>query len=466
METSRRARSTNLKASYDILIIGGGATGLGVAVDAATRGFSVLLVEQSDFAKATSSRSTKLIHGGLRYLEQGDIHLVHEALHERGLLCQNASEIVHPLPFVIPLFRWWHRPFYGIGLKAYDWLAGRRNLAPSKFIGAQEARARLPNVKHSGLRGGILYFDGQFDDARLALALAHTAIAHGATVLNYTPAISVHKQGATINVDGVLHEVRAQLVINAAGIFSDEIRALDDPSARPLIRHSRGVHLVLGSSFMPSQSAMLIPRTDDGRLLFLTPWLGKLLLGTTDVTVDHPELEPRPSAEEVDFLLHHAARYLTRAPKRSDVLSCFAGLRPLVAKGEEKSSALSREHRILLSPNGLLSIMGGKWTTYRKMAQDTLDFAGAHSLIEQRPCQTETLRLLTSSSPADLAAATRQAVDKEMALTVEDVLARRTRTLFLDARKAIDAAPQVASLMGLPPEAAFQFQSLAHNYLL
>jgi glycerol-3-phosphate dehydrogenase len=481
--------------TWDIIVIGGGATGLGIAVDARTRGYRTVLLEEWDFAKATSSRSTKLVHGGVRYLKQGNVSLVLEALRERGLLCRNAPHLVHDLAFVVPRYRWWEGPFYGIGFKLYDRLAGKLNIAPSRQLNRQETIARIPNVETENLIGGAMYHDAQFDDARLALALARTAADHDAVLINYMPVTALTKQGGMVNgvaaIDresGRSFELQARVVINATGVFADDVRRMDDGGADDMISPSQGVHLVLDRSFQPSDTAIMVPKTDDGRVLFVIPWQERCLVGTTDTPVGRPEIEPRALKQEIEFILRNAARYLAHDPSEADVLSVSAGLRPLVrsngARGETKS--VSREHTVLISDSGLVTIIGGKWTTYRKMAQDTVDDAIPVGGLPERPCVTETLRLhgwvqrddacLAAAGPlqmygseaaevrAFLAEDARRgellhprlpytcgqvlwAARHEMARTVDDVLARRTRSLLLDARASIEVAPRAAELL-------------------
>ncbi len=503
--------------AFDIAIIGGGASGLGAALDAASRGHSVLLVEQSDFAKGTSSRSTKLVHGGVRYLKQGNVALVLEALRERGLLCRNAPHLVHSLPFVIPSYHWWEGPFYGIGLKVYDGLAGRLGLEPSRWLTRENVLELLPNLEREGLGGGIIYHDGQFDDARLAVNLAQTAAEHGAVMLNHLRCDGLLKENGHVcglrlvdEEGGLEFEVRARAVINATGVFADAVRALDEPEAPPLLSPSQGIHLVLPADFLPGNTAVMIPKTDDGRVLFAVPWHGRLVVGTTDTPVKRPVLEPRALPEEIDFLFNQITRYLTRDPSRHDVLSVFAGLRPLIKAGAESPAALSRDHLISISASGLITLGGGKWTTYRKMAEDVVDHAEMVGGLEQRACITRDLpvhgaggapadegshlrvygadaagiRSLAALAPAlgarlhprleFLEAEVIWHVRQEMARTVEDVLARRTRALLLDAGASLEAAPRVAELLAaeLGRDASWQahqvrlFHHLALGYLL
>lgn len=503
------------KPLWDLIIIGGGATGLGAAVDAAARGYKTLLLEQSDFAKGTSSRSTKLIHGGLRYLQQGNLGLVTEALHERGLLRKNAPHLVHHLPFLVPLYHWWEGPFYGMGLKVYDLLAGDLGLKPSRHLSRRQTLQAVPTIQREGLRGGALYFDGQFDDARLAITLAKTAADQGATLLNYMPVTSLIKKNeklvgvrATDLETGVHYQLKSRAIINATGIFSDELRKMDQPRAKPLLEPSQGVHLVLPASFLPTSTALLVPHTDDKRVIFLVPWHGKVLIGTTDIPVRRPSLEPSALQKEIDFLLEHAARYLTKPPTREDILSVFAGQRPLVRSDEASTAALSRDHVITVSVSGLITIVGGKWTTYRKMAEDVVNRAVSIGKLPPRPTITQNLTLhgyqktvnlsdhwsLYGTEAANIKQLIRKdpslrkkisppfpytlgevvwAAQEEMARTVEDILARRTRILFLDARAAIAAAPLVAKILAreLKKSTAWEksqvkeFTQLARKYL-
>src|SRR5436305_5152015 len=493
---------------WDLLVVGGGATGLGTAVEAAARGFRTLLAEAGDFAGGTSSRSTKLVHGGVRYLRQGDVGLVLEALRERGRLLANAPHLVRELAFVVPTYAAWERPFYGIGLKLYDLLAGRLGLGPSRRLSREEALARLPTLEPAGLRGGIVYQDAQFDDARLAIALARTLVDLGGTAVNYMPVTGLLKEGGLVRgalardaESGEEHAVRARVVVNAAGVFADAVRHLDDPASPPVIAPSQGVHLVLDRSFQPGDSAILVPHTADGRVLFAVPWHGRVVVGTTDTPVDRPALEPRPLAPEIEFLLTHAARYLTRDPAPADVLACFAGLRPLVrpaAGAGRDTAALSRDHALLVSPSGLVTLAGGKWTTYRRMGEDAVDHAALLAGLPEAPSVSATLPLhgwTGASAPlaegtaygADLPALDRLAGERpgwgeplhprlpyrvceavwavrhEMARTVEDVLARRTRALLLDARASVEAAPAVARLLAaeLGRDAAWERQQVS-----
>jgi glycerol-3-phosphate dehydrogenase len=504
--------------AWDMIVVGGGATGVGVAIDAAARGYDVLLLEQSDFGKGTSSRSTKLAHGGVRYLEQGDIGLVIEALKERGLLLHNAPHLVHDLAFIVPTYDWWETPFYGLGLKLYQWLGGKHGIGGSRTLSKQETLERVPTLKAEGLRGGALYCDGQFDDARLLIHMVATAFEQGATLLNYVEVTRLRKDAAGF-VNGVTardvetgNEFRAaaKVVINATGAFSDLMRMKAEPSAASMIIPSQGVHLVFDASFLPGENAVMVPHTGDGRVLFAIPWHGHTLVGTTDTPVTAATLEPIAQEQEIDFILATAGRYLTKAPTRDDVLSVFAGIRPLVrATRTTNTAALSRDHVIQIDRSGLLTICGGKWTTYRHMAEDCVDQAATLAQLPERPCVTEHLHIhgfhdstrqfdplaVYGSDACDihklvevdanlgeslhpalpyLKAEIIWATRHEMARTVEDALARRTRALFLNARAAIAMAPAVAELMaselgwdeGTRTRQLEAFRDVASNYVL
>jgi len=471
--------------AWDVCIIGGGATGLGAALDASVRGFKTILFEQHDFAKATSSRSTKLVHGGVRYLQQGNIKLVMEALKERGVLMKNAPHLVHNQKFVVPNYKWWEGPFYGIGLKIYDWMAGKLGLGPSQFLSKDETLALAPTLDPEGLRGSIVYHDGQFDDARLALSIAQTAADHDGVVLNYfavTNLIKAHKKIAGVRVKDVLtgneYEVKSKVVINATGIFTDEVLKMDNAHHTRMIAHSQGIHLVVDKEFLPGDTAIMIPKTDDGRVLFAVPWHNKIVLGTTDTPVSKPSLEPVPKADEIDFILTHIGRYLSKDPQLSDVRSMFAGLRPLVKGKTKKTAALSRDHLITVSESGLITITGGKWTTYRGMAEDVVDIAVEKNNLQGRKSSTTDLRLHGHDQPCIPAdSITEQdigkAVTDEMCVTPEDYLSRRTRHLLLDARSAIAAAPFVTKIMAAKmnkddlwiKQQTDDFINLAKNYI-
>jgi glycerol-3-phosphate dehydrogenase len=487
------ARVEDHRGPWDMVFVGGGATGVAGALDAASRGYEVLLLDQSDFGKATSSRSTKLVHGGVRYLQQGNLPLVMGALHERGLMRQNAPHLVHDLGFVVPNYTWWEAPFYGMGMKVYDMLAGRYGFGRSRVLSIQETVERIPTIALEGLRGGVAYYDGQFDDARMLLNMAQTAAEQGATLVNYAKVVGLTKDGEGF-VHGVVmrdmesgleREVRAKVVINCTGPFADELRQMNDPEARSMIAGSTGVHVVLDRSFLPGDSAIMVPRTADGRVLFAIPWYDKVLVGTTDVPTTNFTLEPWPTQEEVDFILENADGYLDRSPTRDDILSVFSGIRPLVkAADDANTSQLSRDHTITVTKSGLVTIAGGKWTTCRHMAEDLVDNALVVGDLEPKPCVTAQLRIhgyhryaekfgdlafYGSDAPAIRDSLRRHseyaekihprlpvvagqvvwAVRQEMARTVDDVLARRTRCLLFDAQAAIDAAPEVARIMAV-----------------
>ena len=504
---------------YDLAIIGGGATGLGVALDAAARGLRVVLIESHDFAKGTSSRATKLVHGGVRYLAQGNIALVREALHERSTLLQNAPHLAQSLAFVMPSYKYWEIPFYGIGLKMYDTLAGKAGLGPTEFLSRAETRHCLPTVQLKGLIGGVKYWDGQFDDARLALALARTAATRSALLVNYCAATGlIHEAGKVTGLTcedretGHSYLLQARCVINATGVWVDEFRQKDGEAigraVKTMVAPSQGVHIVVDREFLPTDHALLVPKTEDGRVVFAVPWLGKLILGTTDTPRHDLAREPEAFEEEVEFILREAARYLSRAPTRADIKSIWVGLRPLVKPPDDEgdhTKGLSREHTVLVSRSGLVTVTGGKWTTYRAMAEDVLEKCFDANLLERLNAGvTKNLRLLGADGPVtagpkisdasglhsygserrtvrSLPGAQRQlggglseamvrfAARYEYARTVEDVLARRSRLLFLDARLASTLATQVGTILqdetGVDPQLE-AFFSLAKQYLL
>ncbi len=506
---------------WDVAIIGGGATGLGIAVDAATRGLRTILIEQSDFAKGTSSRSTKLVHGGVRYLQQGDITLVREALQERGRMMKNAPHLVYNTRFIIGQYRWWERAFYTIGLTFYDILAGKLGFGRSLPLSKKSTLKEIPMLSEKNLRGGVVYHDGQFDDARMAITLALTARDNGAVCLNYVKAESLLKDDDG-KIFGVLArdvlnnsaplKIKSKVVINATGVFVDDIMIMDAPETSKKVRPSQGVHLVVDSSFLGGSSALMIPKTSDGRVLFGVPWHGKVILGTTDTPLNKETLEPRALDEEVDFILKQAGEYLAPKPTRADVLCVFAGLRPLAAPtnpNEKRTKEISRSHKIYISNSGLVSITGGKWTTYRAMAEDVLNRALESADIESKKCSTKNLKLhgykknlsrtdwnsvygtdiekIDAIIASDKSSSEKllpnypfkkvhviHAVRDEFAHTVEDVLARRIRLLFLDARAAIEVAPKVAEIVAkeLGKDEVWkknqieEFTKLARGYIL
>jgi glycerol-3-phosphate dehydrogenase len=503
---------------WDMVVVGGGATGVGVALDAAARGYEVLLLERADFGKGTSSRSTKLVHGGVRYLEQGNVSLVMEALKERGLLRQNAPHLVSDLAFVVPNYEWWEAPFYGLGLKVYNLLSGHYGFGDSEILSKEETLERLPTIQTEGLRGGVVYYDGQFDDARLLINMVTTAAEQGATLLNYAPVTGLTRDEEGF-VDGVVardeesgqaFRATARVVINAAGPFCDAVRRLAEPDVTPIVAPSQGIHLVFDGAYLPGGNAIMVPHTADGRVMFAIPWHEHTLVGTTDTPIPEASLEPRPLDEEIEFILETAGRYLRRPVTRSDVRSVFVGIRPLVRAGDASSTAaLSRDHTIHIDHSGLLTLTGGKWTTYRNMAEDCVNQAATLARLPEKPCPTRDLNIhgfhrqaprfgslavygsdalpiqdLMRSEPgleeplhpalSSCEAEVVWAARFEMARTVEDVLARRTRALFLEARAAIEVAPRVAELLAgeLARDEAWaraqveEFRALAEGYLI
>ena len=505
----------NKKKPWDIIIIGGGASGLGAAVDAASRGYRTLLLEKNDFAKGTSSRSTKLVHGGVRYLQNGDISLVIEALKERGIMRKNAPHLVQDLSFVIPSYDWWNSPFYGIGLKIYDMMAGNLGLGPSTLLDREETINLIPNVKKKGLRGGVIYHDGQFDDARMAISLAQTAENHGASLINYCSVTSLIKDvdmitGVTARDEfsGEEFNILAKVVVNATGVFSDQIIQMDQPGSRKLIVPSQGVHIVLDKSFLNGPHAIMVPHTTDGRVLFAVPWNDYVVVGTTDTLIEQTLEEPIALEEEISFILENAGAYMTTPPTRTDVKSVFSGLRPLAAPEDNGSATkeISRHHKVTVSTSGLVSILGGKWTTYRKMSEDLINTAQSVGGLPERACISHSLPIhgydynsdwsnplhvygtdiekilklddAGNDSLSNQLHLTKNqiswAVREEMAMTVEDVLARRSRALFLNAEATLALAPKVAQIIA--EEAGHdqewidqqlkEFNAIAQNYLL
>ncbi len=516
MKRTEQLQQAKTDKIWDVVIIGGGASGLGIAVDAATRGYSTLLLERVDFSKGTSSRSTKLVHGGVRYLAQGDVKLVREALRERGRLAKNAPHLFKSESFIIPGEKWWTAYYYTLGLKIYDALAGKLSIGRTKYLNRHQANEELAGVKPEKLNNAVCYYDGQFDDSRLAINLAQTAIENGATAVNYCGVIGLDKntQGKVCGVkvkdmlDGEEFDVKAKCIINATGVFTNEINKMDNPTVGDTIVPSQGIHLVIDREFLPGNSALMVPKTSDGRVLFAVPWHDKLVVGTTDTLVQEAEYEPKPLEQEVDFILKTAEDYLIKAPTREDVRCVYVGLRPLAAPKDSNQSTkeVSRSHKVEISSSGLVDIIGGKWTTYRQMAEDTLDAAIKANLLPSKNCCTENLRIhgyasadwstylgfygsdrqyieiLAKENPEYaekihpdypfFVAEVIWAVREEMAQTLEDVLARRVRLLFLDARAAKEVAPKVAAIMAkeLNKDDAWiadqvqRFQTLAEQY--
>ena len=515
MNRSQQIQQLKTTNHWDIIIIGGGATGLGAAVDSAARGYKTLLVEQHDFGKGTSSRSTKLVHGGVRYLQQGNFRLVRNALRERGLLLKNAPHIAHPLKLVLPAYRWWEKLYYGLGLKVYNFLSAKLSLGGTEMLSIKKTQEYIKGLDGKKLSGGVSYYDGQFDDARLCVSLALTAGDVSATVLNHCKVTSlIHElekvKGVVIEdvLDGKVYEARGTIVINATGVFVDEILKMDDDALLKTISPSQGIHIVVDKKFFPGEQALFIPRTDDGRVLFAVPFHDKVIIGTTDTSVENASAEPVALEEEVTFVINHFNRYVHTGLQRSDIKSVFAGLRPLVkVPGKKKTALLPRDHTIWVSKGGMVNISGGKWTTYRKMAQEVILKAHYTGGLAYTRCQTETMKLHGWMKKVDFndplyyygsdAAAIRYLQDQgysqlihpelpytvaevawavlnEMAMTVEDVLARRTRALFLDAKSAIEAAPLVADIMmkemnkdeAWKQQQLKEFNEVAEGYLL
>ena len=478
----------NKVLEWDIVIIGGGASGLGIAVDASKRGYKTLLLEKHDFGKGTSSRSTKLIHGGVRYLQNGDITLVIESLKERGILKRNAPHLVQDLSFVIPTYDWWASPFYGIGMKIYDMMAGKLGLGKSVIISKGETEKLIPNVNKKGLRGGVIYHDGQFDDSRMAITLALSANPKKTALLNYCNVDGLIKKNNEIvglsftdSINSKKYQVKSKVVINATGVFAEDIIRMDQPQIKKMIQPSQGVHIVLEKKFLKSKHAILIPQTSDGRVLFAVPWKNYVVVGTTDTQIKNASEEPKPLKEEIDFILKNASKYMTIKPKKDDIKSVFAGLRPLAATSDKKSTKeVSRSHKIDISPSGLISVLGGKWTTYRKISEDAIDTAISINKLKKKKCKTKKTKLfgykkkVDFSDPMHVYGSLKKKVESlggiddnnslstkfyitnniiewsiihEMALTLEDILARRTRCIFLDSNESKLIAPNVAKKM-------------------
>ena len=515
MNRIKSLKKISKKKIWDLVIIGGGSSGLGIAVDSASRGYKTLLIEKYDFSKGTSSRSTKLVHGGVRYLQNGDISLVIEALRERGIMRKNAPHLVRDLSFVIPSYDWWNSPFYGIGLKIYDMMSGKLGLGPSTLLKREEIIKLIPNVKKNGLKGGVIYHDGQFDDARMAISLAQTAENHGATLINYFGVEDLIKDNEMIagvvardSIENKTYKIMAKGVINATGVFSDSITNLDIKKRKKTIVPSQGVHIVLDKSFLAGNHAIMVPHTTDGRVLFAVPWNNYVIVGTTDTQIEKSNIEPIPLDEEIKFILKNAGSYMKSAPTFKDIKSVFAGLRPLAApeNNEKASKEISRHHKVTVSTSGLVSILGGKWTTYRKMAEDTVNTARSVAGLQERECITHNLtihgydyssnwenpihfygtdieKIENLCSEGNSSISEKFFISKnqiiwsirnEMAMTLEDVMARRTRCLFLDARESLKIAPKVLEIMAkemkkkvdwIKNESA-NFEKVAKNYIV
>ena len=515
MNRTKSLKKISKKKIWDLVIIGGGSSGLGIAVDSASRGYKTLLIEKHDFSKGTSSRSTKLVHGGVRYLQNGDISLVVEALRERGIMRKNAPHLVRDLSFVIPSYDWWNSPFYGIGLKIYDMMSGKLGLGPSTLLNKDEIVKLIPNVKKKGLKGGVIYHDGQFDDARMAISLAQTAENHGATLINYFGVEDLIKEKEMIagvvardSIENKSYKIMAKGVINATGVFSDSITNLDIKKRKKTIVPSQGVHIVLDKSFLAGNHAIMVPHTTDGRVLFAVPWNNYVIVGTTDTQIEKSNIEPIPLREEIKFILKNAGSYMKSAPSFKDIKSVFAGLRPLAAteNNERATKEISRHHKVTVSTSGLISILGGKWTTYRKMAEDTVNTARSVAGLQERECITQNLtihgydyssnwensmhfygtdieKIENLCSEGNSSISEKFFISKnqiiwsirnEMAMTLEDVMARRTRSLFLDARESLRIAPKVLEIMAkemkkniewIKNESA-NFEKVARNYIV
>jgi len=454
---------------WDILVIGGGATGLGAALDATTRKYRTLLLEKYDFSKGTSSKSTKLVHGGLRYLGQGNYSLVHEALVERDLLLRNAPHLVNDQAFIIPFYSWSGGYYLDFGLKIYDLLSGKLKLMRSRMLKRQEVINQMPGLKTERMKGGILYYDGQFDDSMLAISLAKAIVSQGGTVANYFSVIGLLKENNRVTgvraVDsetGKEYEIKAKSVINATGVYVDDIIKMDDPENEGMVMPSQGVHVVMDKTSFESEAALVIPKTSDGRVLFAVPWKNKVVIGTTDNKVDKTSIEPVPTQQEVDFILETAERYFKIKPTNSEVKSVFAGLRPLVAKKSLslKTKDISRRHKIISHDSGFVTITGGKWTTYRKMGEEVVSMAADMAGLEKNKSKTESFNLDFDSYPDQTGEKVRlhsdldifeqdirNAVQFDMARKVEDVLARRSRALLLDAKASREVSSRVAKIM-------------------
>ena len=515
MNRIKSLKKISKKKIWDLIIIGGGSSGLGIAVDSASRGYKTLLIEKYDFSKGTSSRSTKLVHGGVRYLQNGDISLVVEALRERGIMRKNAPHLVRDLSFVIPSYDWWNSPFYGIGLKIYDMMSGKLGLGPSTLLSRDEIIKLIPNVKKNGLKGGVIYHDGQFDDARMAISLAQTAENHGATLINYFGVEDLIKDKEMIagvvardSIENKSYKIMAKGVINATGVFSDSITNLDIKKRKKTIVPSQGVHIVLDKSFLAGNHAIMVPHTTDGRVLFAVPWNNYVIVGTTDTQIEKSNIEPIPLREEIKFILKNAGSYMKSAPSFKDIKSVFAGLRPLAAteNNERATKEISRHHKVTVSTSGLISILGGKWTTYRKMAEDTVNTARSVAGLQERECITDKLtihgydyssnwknpihfygtdieKIENMSKEGNLSISNKLFISKnqiiwsirnEMAMTLEDVMARRTRSLFLDAKESLRIAPVVVEIMGQEMKKntnwikneIVNFEKVARNYIV
>ncbi len=492
--------------TWDIIIIGGGATGMGIALDATTRGLKTLLVEKGDLANGTSSRSTKLVHGGVRYLKQFHFKLVFEAIKERKIILKNAPHLSSALPFIIPIYSYFNMLYYGIGLFLYEMLAGwESNIGRTTLLSRKSTINNLPFIKTKNLKGGILYYDAQFNDSQLCIDIAATATNNDATIINYFECADFIKSNEkVIGIQGVdrlsqkKYTIKGKNIINATGVFSDTILQMDDPQKSSIIKPSKGVHLVFNDPGKTlTKYALMSPIKQDDRVIFVIPWMGKLLVGTTDTPIEKITTEPAASMEDVAYLLNLYNSLSENKIDKNSVVSMFAGLRPLIKLSDEDATALiSREHSILTSASGIITIAGGKWTTYRKMAEDVMELVIANQKLPNSKCKTEYISvdisavknktiesyILSDKSLAEkihpafsfTKAQVVYAIQHEMAMTIEDVLARRIRLLFLDAKAAIEAAKEVAKIFvnyankedEQMKEQMVAFEKIANKYLL
>ncbi len=398
--------------NYDIIIIGGGATGSGIALDASYRGFKTLLLEKNDFSEGTSSRSTKLVHGGVRYLEAAfkkldinQFNLVKEGLKERSRLLKNAPHLCSRLTLVTPMYKLWELPYMFAGLTMYDLISGKRGLGRSSIVFKNKMISDFPSIKKKGLVGGVKYYDGSFNDARLNISLLQSAKKYNCDCKNYHEVngfIYKDKKISGLRVKDSINdkefEVHAPIIINATGAFSDEVRLLDDKNTKKLLDISSGIHIVLDKKYLPSKEGLMIPKTQDGRVLFILPWMGKCLVGTTDEPTKlsgHPEV----AEKDIEYILKHLEIYFDLKIDKKEILSSWSGIRPLVAVDKNAStSSIVREHLIVKSNSGLVSIIGGKWTTYRKMAEEVVDYVISEYDLEKKECGTKKLKLVGSEN--------------------------------------------------------------------
>ena len=467
MNRSSNIKLLNNNKKFDFIVIGGGASGLGCALDVSSRGYSVVLLEKFDFCKGTSSRSTKLIHGGVRYLEKGQISLVYEALKERDILIKNAPHLVKQVGFLIPVYNYFLKFYYFFGLKIYDFISGNLSFEKSRTVNRESAIKLVPNVEKQKLKGGVVYFDGQFDDSRLGIDIALTSEINNAVLINYMSVESLIKENGKIkgviahdSVNNSNFSINSDNVINATGVFSRSIMELDSNKLKTVIRPSQGVHLVVDKCFLNGNFGILVPKTSDGRVLFAVPWQDHVIIGTTDTVVDNPSFNPESTKEEIDFILENVKNYLELYPKRDNIKSVFVGLRPLVANNSNsKSKDLSRKHKIIVSKSGMVSVIGGKWTTYRRMAENVIDLALKKTKLPFVKSKTSDLKIKNGLIDIDFSKESLSDdfflskemiihyVKNEMALNLDDIMSRRSRCLFLNTKESIRIAPMVAKIM-------------------